>query len=75
MESMDPECTDAKKKYESCFQAWYSEKYLPATDHTKVTDDCKDLFVSYRRCIDRVLREKGIDKMIEEFRKSSFNEA
>ena len=48
MESIDPDCTKLKQKYEACFNTWYSEKYLKG----ETRDDCVDLFKEYRACIE-----------------------
>jgi TRIAP1/MDM35 family protein len=66
MESLDPKCTELKAKYENCFRSWYSGSYLTSTDPSEVIDDCAGLFKEYRTCLNAVLKEKGIDKMLEE---------
>lgn len=48
MESIDPKCTDLKLKYETCFNNWYSEKFLKGDTQ----DICASLFQDYRACID-----------------------
>ena len=48
MESIDPECTKLKQKYEACFYHWYQEKFLRGITQ----DDCAELFASYRACLD-----------------------
>ena len=48
MDSIAPECTAAKQKYESCFHTWYSEKFLKGD----TTDDCAALFKEYRDCLE-----------------------
>ena len=49
MESLGPECTKLKQKYEACFYQWYSEKYL--TGKSK-EDECAPLFKEYRECLE-----------------------
>lgn len=49
MESLGPECTKLKQKYEACFYQWYSEKYL--TGKSK-EDECAPLFKEYRNCLE-----------------------
>jgi hypothetical protein len=49
MESLGPECTKLKQKYEACFYKWYSEKYL--TGKSK-EDECAPLFKEYRDCLE-----------------------
>lgn len=49
MESLGPECTKLKQKYEACFYKWYSDKYL--TGKSK-EDECAPLFKEYRECLE-----------------------
>ncbi|KAG5461428.1 MAG: mitochondrial distribution/morphology family 35/apoptosis [Olpidium bornovanus] len=65
MESVGPECTPLKQKYDSCFNGWYSEKFLKGD----TTPECEELFKEYRACIFSTLREKGLDKLLEDSRK------
>lgn len=48
MESIDPECTKLKQKYEACFNTWYSEKFLKG----ETQDECQELFKEYRTCLE-----------------------
>lgn len=48
MESIDPECTKLKQKYESCFYTWYQENFLNGDTH----DKCATLFQEYRACLE-----------------------
>jgi hypothetical protein len=47
MSSIATECTELKKEYESCFNQWYSEKFLKGS----VEMDCEDIFRLYRACV------------------------
>jgi TRIAP1/MDM35 family protein len=49
MESIDPECSKLKQKYEACFYQWYSERYLTGTSRE---DECHPLFLEYRKCLE-----------------------
>lgn len=51
MDSIDPECTKLKQKYEACFYSWYSEKYLTGKSRE---DECAPLFKEYRQCLEVV---------------------
>ena len=46
MNSIGPECSDLKAKYDSCFNVWFSEKFLKGKDDE---DMCKPLFILYRQ--------------------------
>ncbi|RDL32541.1 putative MDM35 Mitochondrial Distribution and Morphology protein [Venustampulla echinocandica] len=63
--SLAPECNDAKERYDSCFLKWYSEKYLRGKG---TTDECAGLFKEYKQCLTTALKDRGIDKMLEEAR-------
>ncbi|KAE8380012.1 mitochondrial distribution/morphology family 35/apoptosis [Aspergillus bertholletiae] len=66
--SIAPECNDIKDKYDTCFLKWYSEKYLRGNT---TSNDCDELFSKYKTCLNRVLKEKGIDSMLEDARKGN----
>ncbi|KAK9777788.1 putative Distribution and morphology protein 35 [Seiridium cardinale] len=66
--SLAPECNEVKERYDQCFLKWYSEKYLKGkTDN----NECANLFKEYNQCLTIALREKGIDKLINEAREDS----
>lgn len=48
MDSIGPECTELKQKYEACFNKWYSEKFLKGDKN----DECEPLFRQYKACLD-----------------------
>ncbi|KAJ5439501.1 uncharacterized protein N7458_010499 [Penicillium daleae] len=66
--SIAPECNDIKEKYDTCFLKWYSEKYLRGNTSS---NDCEELFKKYKTCLHKSLKEKGIDTMLDDARKSS----
>lgn len=47
-DSFAPECTNAKKAYDNCFNEWYSEKFLKAKS---VTNECEETWKVYEACI------------------------
>ncbi|KPI34957.1 Mitochondrial distribution and morphology protein 35 [Cyphellophora attinorum] len=63
--SLAPECNEVKERYDTCFLKWYSEKYLRGNSST---DECEGLFKTYKTCLNKVLKDKGIDVMINEAR-------
>ncbi|KAF1352345.1 mitochondrial distribution/morphology family 35/apoptosis [Delphinella strobiligena] len=63
--SLAPECNEVKERYDSCFLKWYSEKYLRGT---ATNDECEPLFKQYKTCLTKALKERGIDKMLDEAR-------
>ncbi|KAF2237488.1 hypothetical protein EV356DRAFT_17332 [Viridothelium virens] len=59
--SLASECNEVKERYDSCFLKWYSEKFLPG----KATkDECEPLFRQYKQCLEKALKERGIDDML-----------
>jgi len=58
MNSLDPECNELKQKYDSCFNLWFTEKFLKGD--TK-DDMCKPLFVLYRDCVREAIKKQNID--------------
>ncbi|KAI8370895.1 mitochondrial distribution/morphology family 35/apoptosis [Choanephora cucurbitarum] len=65
--SIGPNCTELKQKYDNCFNKWYSEKFLKGD----TTPECEDLFKDYRACVMSALKEKGIDKLLDDSRKEA----
>ncbi|KKA23953.1 hypothetical protein T310_2045 [Rasamsonia emersonii CBS 393.64] len=47
------------RKYDTCFLKWYSESM----------SSISYLFKEYKKCLNKALEERGIDKMLEEARK------
>ncbi|PYI07474.1 hypothetical protein BO78DRAFT_428853 [Aspergillus sclerotiicarbonarius CBS 121057] len=65
--SIAPECNDIKEKYDTCFLKWYSEKYLRGNT---TSNECEELFTKYKTCLNLALKEKGIENMLDDARKS-----
>ncbi|KAI1842368.1 hypothetical protein JX265_001784 [Neoarthrinium moseri] len=68
--SLAPECNEVKERYDTCFLKWYSEKYLRSNGKTD-DNECANLFKDYQKCLKVVLKEKGIDKLIDEAREDT----
>ncbi|GME38940.1 uncharacterized protein K452DRAFT_316452 [Neofusicoccum parvum] len=66
--SLAPECNEVKERYDTCFLKWYSEKFLRGN---ATTDECEPLFKQYRQCINKALKDRGIDTMLEEARETN----
>lgn len=58
MESIAPECTPIKQKYEACFNDWF-QRFLKGD--TKIPDECQNLFKLYQNCV-----KPKIDEELEE---------
>ncbi|KHE84877.1 UPF0203-domain-containing protein [Neurospora crassa] len=66
-QSLAKECNEAKERYDTCFLKWYSEKYLRGNG-TEQNNECSILFKEYSSCLQVALKERGIDKLLEEAR-------
>ena len=58
MESIGKDCTELKKKYDECFNFWFSEKYLKGDTKSNI---CADLFGSYQTCVREAVKKQKID--------------
>ncbi|KAJ3238678.1 Mitochondrial distribution and morphology protein 35 [Chytriomyces hyalinus] len=73
MASLSPECTPLKDAYYACFNKWYADELLKGsfsgTKKATVSDECQELFTTYKACVWRAIKEKKIDDLIHEARK------
>ncbi|KAL5614967.1 uncharacterized protein BROUX77_000804 [Berkeleyomyces rouxiae] len=67
--SLAPECNEIKEQYDTCFLKWYSEKYLRG-ERTE-NNECLTLFNKYRSCLTVALKERGIDKLLDDAREDN----
>ncbi|KAI0123791.1 mitochondrial distribution/morphology family 35/apoptosis [Xylariales sp. AK1849] len=65
--SLAPACNEVKERYDTCFLKWYSEKYLRGNGKTD-DNECASMFKEYQTCLKVALKEKGIDKLLDEAR-------
>ncbi|KAK4166576.1 mitochondrial distribution/morphology family 35/apoptosis, partial [Cladorrhinum sp. PSN259] len=66
-QSLAKECNELKERYDTCFLKWYSEKYLRGIS-TSDNNECAGLFKEYSKCLHTALKERGIDKLLDEAR-------
>lgn len=64
--SFAPECNELKQKYDTCFNTWYSEKFLKGKG---LQNECEDFWIEYKECLDIHLAKQGIKPMLEEAKK------
>ncbi|KAL2915510.1 Mitochondrial distribution and morphology protein 35 [Polyrhizophydium stewartii] len=62
MASLTPECAELKQAYDACFNKWYAEKFLKGDRKPA----CEDIFEKYRACIWKAIKDKKLDKLIED---------
>ncbi|KAK0186646.1 hypothetical protein F5146DRAFT_1066736 [Armillaria mellea] len=63
-DSLSPECTPLKHKYDSCFNEWFEGYLEPAEFEGK----CGKIWVEYKTCVQNSLKEKGLDHLIQQAR-------
>ncbi|ORY58775.1 mitochondrial distribution/morphology family 35/apoptosis [Pseudomassariella vexata] len=68
--SLAQECNEVKERYDTCFLKWYSEKYLRGNGKTD-DNECAGLFKDYQKCLKVALKDRGIDKLLEEAREDT----
>ncbi|KAK6842860.1 hypothetical protein PG990_005202 [Apiospora arundinis] len=68
--SLAPECNEVKERYDTCFLKWYSEKYLRGNGNTD-DNECATMFKDYQKCLQVALKERNIDKLLDEAREDS----
>ncbi|TFK40331.1 mitochondrial distribution/morphology family 35/apoptosis [Crucibulum laeve] len=81
--SVSPECTPLKHEYDSCFNAWFEGYLEPAVAasasskereaySTKKAEEfqqkCGKIWESYRLCVQKAVKEKGLDKLLQQAR-------
>jgi TRIAP1/MDM35 family protein len=67
--SFSGSCSNLKKKYDDCFNSWYSDEFLQGKG--RMTNPCHEVFQQYRSCLEAAIKEKGMGKMLEEARKEN----
>ncbi|CAK1580126.1 unnamed protein product [Parnassius mnemosyne] len=58
MNSIGEECTDLKKRYDDCFNSWFSEKFLKGDHDDSV---CAGIFKVYQECVKKAMKQQNID--------------
>ncbi|KAI9141576.1 hypothetical protein BKA69DRAFT_1072829 [Paraphysoderma sedebokerense] len=62
MESIGQSCTPLKQTYDKCFNKWYTEKFLKG----ELEPECDELFVKYKECVMKAIKQRNLDTMIAE---------
>ncbi|CAD0082270.1 unnamed protein product [Aureobasidium vineae] len=68
--SLAPECNEVKE-YLRVTRKKYMAANVVQTEYlrgTATSDECEPLFAKYKQCLSRALKERGIDKMLDEAR-------
>ncbi|KAJ3726992.1 mitochondrial distribution/morphology family 35/apoptosis [Lentinula raphanica] len=85
-ESLASECTPLKKEYDSCFNAWFEGYLEPAVSASSSPEKyseysqrkaeefeqkCGKIWEGYRACVQKALKEKGLDIMLQQSREEN----
>lgn len=64
MNSIGESCNEMKQVYDSCFHAWFSEKFLKGETSESM---CAPLLKVYQQCVKKAMKEQHIElKDVEE---------
>lgn len=66
MSSLSNDCAELKKRYDTCFNKWYSDKFLQG--NTESNHECDDIFKLYKACVWKAIKEKKLDVLIQDAR-------
>lgn len=58
MNSLGDDCNELKRKYDSCFNLWFSERFLKG-DHDESM--CAPIFKDYQECVKKAMEEQKIE--------------
>ncbi|XP_030751427.1 TP53-regulated inhibitor of apoptosis 1-like isoform X2 [Sitophilus oryzae] len=58
MNSIGEACTDLKKEYDDCFNAWFSDHFLRGRTNDSI---CAPLLKVYQHCIKKAMKEQNLD--------------
>ncbi|CAB3224609.1 unnamed protein product [Arctia plantaginis] len=58
MNSIGEECTELKKKYDDCFNSWFSERFLKGDNDDSM---CAGIFKVYQDCVKNAMKQQNID--------------
>jgi len=58
MNSISEACSELKQSYDSCFNSWFTEKFLRGDQSLDV---CTPFFQVYQDCVKKAIKEQKID--------------
>ncbi|KAI0259075.1 mitochondrial distribution/morphology family 35/apoptosis [Gloeopeniophorella convolvens] len=85
-QSLEQNCTPLKLEYDSCFNSWFEGYLEPAVsasaspeNRAKYSKDkaeeyerkCGKIWASYRDCVQKAVKEKGLDELLDQARKEN----
>lgn len=84
--SLEERCTPLKLEYDSCFNSWFEGYLEPAVsvsaspenraEYSKAKAEeyerkCGKIWASYRDCVQKAVKDKGLDDLLDEARKEN----
>ncbi|KAI0246351.1 mitochondrial distribution/morphology family 35/apoptosis [Lactifluus subvellereus] len=84
--SLDERCTRLKLEYDSCFNSWFEGYLEPAVSASASPESrakyskekaeeyerkCGKIWASYRDCVQKAVKEKGLDNLLDQARKEN----
>ncbi|KAF8798999.1 hypothetical protein BYT27DRAFT_7202736 [Phlegmacium glaucopus] len=85
-QSLSPKCTPLKQAYDSCFNSWFEGYLEPAVSASsspearaefskkkaeEFQEKCGKIWESYRSCVQKAVRDKGLDKLLQQAREDN----
>ncbi|CAA7268727.1 unnamed protein product [Cyclocybe aegerita] len=85
-QSLSSECTPLKQAYDSCFNSWFEGYLEPAIAAStsvearaayskKKADEfqakCGKVWDEYKACVQKAVKEKGLDKLLQQAREEN----
>ncbi|XP_034949174.1 TP53-regulated inhibitor of apoptosis 1-like isoform X2 [Chelonus insularis] len=58
MNSIGESCNEIKKQYDTCFQTWFSDKFLKGDTNDSM---CAPLFKVYQNCLKKAIKDHKIE--------------
>ncbi|CAL8107642.1 unnamed protein product [Orchesella dallaii] len=62
MDSLDKKCNDLKHAYDSCFNSWFSEKFLKG--NYKEAIPCESILKMYSDCVKEAMKARNMDPVL-----------
>ncbi|XP_005186566.1 TP53-regulated inhibitor of apoptosis 1-like [Musca domestica] len=58
MNSLGEDCNELKRKYDACFNLWFSERFLKGDNDDSM---CAPIFKVYQECVKKAMEEQKIE--------------
>ncbi|KAI8123612.1 hypothetical protein FF38_09771 [Lucilia cuprina] len=58
MNSLGDDCNELKRKYDECFNLWFSERFLKGDNDDSM---CAPIFKVYQECVKKAMQEQKIE--------------